>query len=214
MAARYNALIEPLQVLIYIPTLIVFGLLRRGTRQDTSRLVLLLLAAEWSLLGVVFFLNIVAREHWSGILLGAVFIAGGMFYAVAAARSFPPHFHWRQDKPSYFSLLLTAAGALAYPGLGWLLGREYPYVLTYGMMPGPVALFTLAIAVSARPAPRLLLMFPPLLLALASPYSLWAWHTWEDLMLLPAAALALGSWLAWRKKMLEAPTKDTIRFDF
>ena len=54
LASRYNAYIEPLQILIYLPTLLIFALLLRGTKQDTSRGVLLLLGAEWAMVGVLF----------------------------------------------------------------------------------------------------------------------------------------------------------------
>jgi len=53
VAAEYNRQISPLQVLIYVPTLLVFVLLIRGTRQDTSRGVLLLLASQWGIVGAL-----------------------------------------------------------------------------------------------------------------------------------------------------------------
>lgn len=214
LAARYNQFIEPLQILIYIPTLLIFVLLLRGTKQDTSRGVLLLLGAEWAMVGALLFFNVVTAAHWIGYLGGACFLAGGLFYAVAASYSFPPHFRWRRDNPSLASIFVTAFGILGYPGISWVLGREYPAVTTYGLMPGAVAVLTLGVLISARPAPRLWLMIPPLLLALLSPLSIWWWQLWEDLTLLPLAAIAVGAWLKWRSKLAGAPTKDTIRFDF
>lgn len=214
MAARYNASIEPLQILIFIPTLLIFVLLRRGTKQDTSRGVLLLLAAEWAVVGVLFFLNVMARVHWIGTVAGIGFLMAALFYAGAASRSFPPHFHWRTDNPSLLSFLIVAVSVIGYPGFSWALGREYPAVLTYSLMPGPVVLLTLGVLVSARPAPRLLLMLPPLLIALVSPMTLLLWGLWEDALLLPLAGLALAGWWKWRGKLEGAPTKDTIRFDF
>jgi hypothetical protein len=214
LAARYNQFIEPLQILIYIPTLLIFVLLLRGTKQDTSRGVLLLLGAEWAMVGVLFFFNIVVREHWIGYVCGAGFLAAGLFYAIAASYSFPPHFRWRRDNPSLVSIFITAFGIMGYPGLSWLLGRHYPLVTTYGLMPGSVALLTLGVLVSARPAPRLWLMIPPLGLALLSPLSIWWWQMWEDFALIPLAVIAVIAWLKWRSKLEGAPTKDTIRFDF
>lgn len=214
IAARYNQYIEPLQILIYIPTLLIFVLLRRGTRQDTSRGVLLLLAAEWAMVGVLLFINIVAKQHWVGIAAGAFFIGSGLFYAAAASLSFPPHFHWRMDNPSLLSLTMVAIAIMGYPALSWILGREYPAVTTYGLMPSSVAMLTLGVLMSARPGPRLWLLLPPLLVAFAAPLTIWWWELWEDFMLPPLAMLALLGWARWRKKNKEAPSKDTIRFDF
>lgn len=214
MAARYNAYIEPLQILIYIPTLLIFVLLLRGTKQDTSRGVLLLLAAEWAMIGVLFFFNIMATVHWVGHVAGAVCVAAGIYYAVAASFSFPPHFHWRRDNPTLVSLFIVAFGAIGYPGVSWLLGREYPAVTTYGLMPGSVSLITLGVAVAARPGPRFWMMVPPLIFALTSFATIAWWDIYEDYALLPCMLLALWGWKLWHSKNTEAPTKDTIRFDF
>lgn len=214
IAARYNEFIEPLQVLIYIPTLLIFILLLRGTKQDTSRGVLLLLGAKWALVGVIFFLNFVVKRHWVGYVGGGLFVASGIYYAVAASSSFPPHFRWRRDNPTLVSLFITSWSILGLPGVSWLLGREYPFVTSYSLMPTSIALFTLGVAISARPAPRLWLMIPPLIVTAMSALTIFWWQLWEDLALLPLSAAAVVAWLIWRKKMKGAPTKDTIRFDF
>lgn len=214
MARQYNLSIEPLQILIFIPTLLIFAILLRGTKQDTSRGVLLLLGIEWGVVGVLFFFNVMAREHWLGTVLGAFYLAACLFYAGAASRSFPPHFHWRADAPSFVSFSIVASSALGYPLLSILLGGGYPDVMTYSLMPGPVALLTLGVLVCARPAPRLWLMVPPIIVALLCPLAAIAWGTWEDLMQPPLAVVAVACWFVWRKKLEGAPTKDTIRFDF
>jgi len=214
MAAAYNLTIEPLQILIFIPTLLIFAMLRRGTKQDTSRGVLLLLSAEWAVVGVFFYLNVMGRVHWVGNVLGIGFLLGALFYAGAASRSFPPHFHWRTDNPSLLSFLVTTIGVIGYPGFSWALGREYPAVMTYSLMPGSVVLMTFGVLLSGRPAPRLVLMIPALAFAVLSPLNAIFWGVWEDLIILPLALAAVAAWFAWRGKFEGAPTKDTIRFDF
>jgi hypothetical protein len=214
IAARYNEFIEPLQVLIYIPTLLIFILLLRGTKQDTSRGVLLLIGAEWAMVGVIFFFNFMVDRHWIGYVGGGLFVASGIYYAVAASHSFPPHFRWRRDNPTLVSLFITAWSILGLPGISWLIGREYPFVTSYGLMPTSVAMLTLGVSISARPAPRLWLMIPPLIVTALTVLSILWWQLWEDLALFPLAAAAIVAWLKWRKKLEGAPTKDTIRFDF
>lgn len=214
LAARYNAYIEPLQILIYLPTLLIFALLLRGTKQDTSRGVLLLLGSEWAMVGVLFWYNFVADVHWVGNVAGSFYLAAGLYYAVGASRSFPPHFRWRRDNTTLVSLTITAIGILGYPGISWVIGREYPAVTTYGLMPGSVALLTLGVTLSSRPGPRLWLLLPPLLVALLSPFSILWWEVWEDYILLPLGLIGFVAWAKWHKKNKDAPTKDTIRFDF
>jgi hypothetical protein len=214
LASRYNAYIEPLQILIYIPTLLIFVLLRRGTKQDTSRGVLLLLASEWAMVGVLFFFKIVADVHWVGYAMGGAFVATGLYYAGAASLAFPPHFHWRRDNPTLISFLIVAIATIGYPGLSWALGRTYPSVTTFGLMPGAVALLTLGVATRARPGPRLWLIVPPLIVALVMQVSVFWWRIWEDLALVGCGAIAFVAWRMWHGKNESAPTKDTIRFDF
>jgi drug/metabolite transporter superfamily protein YnfA len=214
LASRYNALIEPLQILIYIPTLLIFYLLRRGTKQDTSRGVLLLLAAEWAMVGVLFFLNVMAEHSWLGYVGGGFFIGAALLYAVGASRSFPPHFRWRGDNPTLLSVAVIVIGIIGYPLLSWLADRQFPAVTTYGLMPGAVVMLTLGVVMAARPGPRLWLMIPPLIYVLLTPLMLYWWGLWEDLVLLPCGVMAVLAWVLWRGKNTEAPTKDTIRFDF
>jgi hypothetical protein len=214
IAARYNERISPLQMLIYIPTLLVFVLLIRGTRQDTSRGVLLLLAAEWGIVGVLFFLMYLAKSHPVGYVGAALFIASAVYYATIASRAFPPQFHWRPDGQSWMSVGVVAFGVFAYPALSWLLGRQYPATMTYGLMPGSVAVFTLGVALGARPAPRLLLMVPPLVWTLTTPFSIWMWGLWEDFALPCIGIVGIAGTLHWRYKLEGLQVKDTVRFDF
>lgn len=214
VAAQYNLQISPLQVLIYIPTLLIFVLLIRGTRQDTSRGVLLLLAAEWGIVGVLFFLLHLARAHPLGYVCGGFFIASSVFYAASAARAFPPQFHWKPDSQSWLSVSVVAFGVFAYPALSWLLGRGFPATTTYSLGPGSVAIFTMGVALAARPAPRLLLVIPPLLWTMTAPLSIWLWGLYEDAALPAVGVAGMAGTMIWRWKLEGLQVKDTVRFDF
>ena len=214
IAAKYNGSISPLQILIYIPTLLVFVLLIRGTRQDTSRGVLLLLAAEWGIVGVLFFLMHMARVHPLGYVGGALFVASAVYYAAVASRAFPPQFHWRTDAQSWLSLAVVATGIFVYPALSFFLGRIYPATTTYGLMPGSVAVLTLGVLLSARPAPRLWLLLPPLIWTLSAPFTIWLWGLWEDFALPLVGLVGILGALLWRTKLEGLTVKDTVRFDF
>lgn len=214
IAAKYNEAIKPLQILIYIPTLFIFVLLRRSTRQDTSRGVLLLLAAEWGIVGVLLFIMHVAPIHPFGYFVGGLFLAGGVFYAGAASRAFPPHFYWTRDRQTWISLCIAAGGIFGYPIVSWIFRRNFPYSLGYGLTPGSVTMLTLAVLLSARPAPRLLISVPALLWSLTAMLTMYWWGLWEDALLLAAGVASLVCTLKWRHKLEGTPVKDTLRFDF
>ncbi len=214
IAAHYNASISPLQVLIYIPTLLVFVMLIRGTRQDTSRGVLLLLAAEWGIVGVLFFLMHLARAHPIGYVGAAFFIISAIFYATSAARAFPPQFHWKPDGQSWLSVCIVAFGVFAYPALSWLLGRVFPATTTYSLGPSSVAIFTMGVALASRPAPRLWLVLPPLAWTLTAPFSIWLWGLYEDFALPCIGIAGIAGAMIWRWKLEGLQVKDTVRFDF
>lgn len=214
VAAHYNAAITPLPVLIYIPTLFIFLLLRRSTRQDTSRGVLLLLAAEWGIVAVLFFMTYVGKLHPVGYFLGGLFLSGGLFYAGAASRAFPPHFFWTRDLQTWLSLGIALGGIFGYPLIGWIFKREFPASISYGLMPGSVTMLTLSVLLSARPAPKLAVMMPAFLWSLTPVLTIWWWGTWEDALLLVAGIVSLVATLKWRHKLEGAPVKDTLRFDF
>lgn len=214
VAEEYNRAISPLPVLIYIPTLFIFVLLRRGTRQDTSRGVLLLLAAEWGIVGVLLFLLYIGPLHPLGYLAGGIFLAVGVFYAGAASRAFPPHFYWTRDFQTWLSLGIAATSIFGYPLLSWALGRNFPGSLSYGLTPGSVAMLTLAVLLSARPAPRLAISVPALLWSATAVLSIMWWGLWEDVLLLVSGVWSLAATLKWRHKLEGAPVKDTLRFDF
>lgn len=215
VAAKYNTAIFPLQILIYIPSLLIFLLLRRGTKQDTSRGVLLLLAAQWGTVGALFFLmHMVDKSPAAGWTGAAVFLAGGLYFAAMASKQYPPHFHWRNDPVSWVSGAVTLAAVLGYPLLGWVLGRSYPVSTAYGLMPGTTATFAVGVLLTARPAPRLKLLMPSLAWLPATVLCVWWWGLWEELLLAPAAGAALLVWWRLRQALSSEPTKDTIRFDF
>ncbi|GIK51747.1 MAG: hypothetical protein HUU03_09765 [Planctomycetaceae bacterium] len=214
VAAEYNRQISPLQVLIYVPTLLVFVLLIRGTRQDTSRGVLLLLASQWGIVGVLFFLLHLAKVHILGYAGAAFFVASAVYYAALASRPFPPQFHWKPDAQSWLSVMALAFGIFGYPALSFALGRGYPATLTYGLMPGSVAVLSLGVLLAARPAPRLLLLVPPLLWIMTAPFSIWRWGLWEDAALPLLGAMGVAGSLLWRSRLSGLDVKDTVRFDF
>ena len=214
VVTRYNEQISPLQVLIYIPTLLVFILLIRGTRQATSRGVLLLLAAEWGIVGVLFFLLHLARLHPVGYLCAIFYVLSAVFFAASAARAFPPQFHWKPDAQSWLSVSVVAFGVFGYPALSWLLGRTFPATTAYSLGPGSVAIFTMGVALSARPAPRLWMVLPPLVWTMTAPFSIWLRGLYEDFALPGVGVAGIAGVMVWRWKLEGMQVKDTVRFDF
>ncbi|MHC4841744.1 MAG: DUF6064 family protein, partial [Planctomycetota bacterium] len=154
LTRTYNKVIDPLHVLMLIPTMLIFYLLHRGTKQDSSRGVFLLLAVEWAICGALFFATLMTRHHWIGWVGAGVFIGGGLYYGSLAASRFPPHFKWRSDAQTWLSVSIMTLAFVVYPLILLLTGRT----VTYSLMPGSIALMSLGVVVSARPAPKFLLL--------------------------------------------------------
>lgn len=81
-------------------------------------------------------------------------------------------------------------------------------------MPGSVAVLSLGVLLAARPAPRLLLLVPPLLWIMTAPFSIWRWGLWEDAALPLLGAMGVAGSLLWRSRLSGLDVKDTVRFDF
>lgn len=212
--SAYNVQIDPLQFLILIPVLLIFVLLRRGTRQDTSRGVLLLLSVQWGIVAVLFFFLRVAQVHWIGYIGGVMYVAVCVYYAVAATKNFPTHFQWRNDVQSRLSLLTVGYATVGYPLSSYLFGRVYPNMHSLALFPGSVALLTLGVVMAARPAPKLALIGPAMFVLFLSPLNFVFWDLVEDAALPAFALIALVGYLRWRKSLTAPVSKDTIRFDF
>lgn len=190
--------------------MLIFYLLHRGTKQDSSRGLFLLLAIEWAICGALFFGTLMSGHHWVGWVGAGLFIAGGMFYAGLAASSFPPHFKWGNDRQTALSVGIMSLAFIVYPLVLMLTERT----VTYSLMPGSIVLMSLGVMVSARPAPRFHLFVPALIFALLSPLAVAWWYVWEDALILPAAGIVLAYYFRVRRKLSGTQSKDTVRFDF
>ena len=146
---RYNAAVWPAQLLLYgIAVLITANVIR----QARPRLVLMLLAALWLWMGLVYHLTFFADINPAARVFGIAFIAqAGILLWPARPRPFDrsgsgPRLERLAGKALVFYALL------GYPLVGLLAGHSYPEAPTMGT-PCPTTIFTLGVLLWMRDSP-------------------------------------------------------------
>lgn len=162
--ADYNAAVWPAQVVAYgLGLVVVAALLRPSPRGH--RTVAGVLATMWVWTGVAYHGLFFARINPVALAFGALFVAQGVLFIVAAVGGrrlvFGRPAAGSKRLASVPGWLLVAYAAVAYPLLGQLTGHAYPAQPMFGITPCPVTLFTFgALLLTSAPVPRWLLIIP------------------------------------------------------
>ena len=183
---NYNLAVWPVQWLLNILAVIAIGLAARGR---FARGVNLILAGFWAWMGIVYHLTFFATINRAAMLFGIAFlIEAALFLWQGTVRS-RIHFRVGRNLRTLLGFVLMIYALLLYPALGYLLGRRYPSIPTFGL-PCPTTIFTFGLLLWAvSPLPRSVLVIPSLwsLLGFSAAISL---SVTEDYGLLIAGVLA------------------------
>lgn len=156
--ARYNQAVWPMQVLLHVVALAAIGLAWRSS----GRWVLLLLAALWAWMAIVYHWGFFTAINPAAWAFGAFFLVEALLLLLAGLRGAPPSFVIRPDLFGITGAVLVAFALVVYPLLGRALGHVYPASPTFGL-PCPTTIFTLGIFLWVeRPLPLRLLVIPAL----------------------------------------------------
>jgi hypothetical protein len=157
---RYNRAIAPVHVLAYALGLAALVLACRGGR-GAARVVLGILAIFWVFNGAAYHLAFFRAVNPAAAAFGAVFIAQGALYALAAARAEPLAFRFHAGPRQVVALGLAAYALVVYPILGAAAGHGYPRAPMFGVAPCPTTIFTFALLLLAEGAvPARLFVIP------------------------------------------------------
>jgi hypothetical protein len=191
--ARYNTAVWPLQWV-----LLACGVGAAGAavshRLAWQRAALLVLAALWLWMAVVYHLLFFSRINPLAFVFAAVFVLQAVLLVWTAWR-------WKQENApaswgtsaTAFSLVLFAC--VAYPLLGYSWGHRFPAVPTFGT-PCPTTIFTLGVLL-LLPRPPLLTFLVPMLWAATGTSAALHLGVPQDFGL-PAAALLAGLAIFYR----------------
>lgn len=162
--AAYNTAIWPAQVPLYLLGIALVVLAARRV-EWSGRLVPAVLALYWVWMGALYHIGFFRPINPVAAVFGALFIAEGALFALAAARgslSFGPPQGWTGVLGAAF----IAYALVIYPLLGALGGHAWPRAPLFGVAPCPTTIFTFGILLWARRRVGLHLLVIPFLWAL------------------------------------------------
>ena len=190
---RYNEGIWPAQLaLLAIALVAAFAAYRADLRNSWrwGRVAFVLLAVLWFWTGIVYHKIFFARLTPAAQIFGSMFIAQGALLLLTAAQD-GSSFTRASRGSALAGALLIAYALLLYPSIGFVLGQHYPSIPTFGA-PCPVTIFTFGVyCLLPASVPRFALPIPVLWAVIASSAAL-SFGVWEDLALVPAAAVAIA----------------------
>ncbi|HKS28685.1 MAG TPA: DUF6064 family protein [Pyrinomonadaceae bacterium] len=154
----YNHAVYPAQFALIILALISVYLTIRA-RPSSSRLIAVLLAAQWAWTGVVYHLAFFTRINRAAYIFGLLFIAQAALFIFAGLRR-KLIFRARMDRIGIVGAGFIIYALLIYPALGLLSGHVYPRSPTFGV-PCPTTIFTFGLLLwTERRVPLYLLLIP------------------------------------------------------
>jgi hypothetical protein len=199
---EYNLAVWPAQLVLYALALIAIPL---AARARSSRFVNVVLAAFWAWMAIAYHLSFFAPINRAAVGFAILFVIEALIFLWQGVIRGRIRFRAQRDLRTATGLALIVYALLLYPALGYLLGRRYPAMPTFGL-PCPTTIFTFGLLLwTVLPFPRYVLVIPALwaLLGTAAAISL---SVAEDYGLLIAAILSL----AWTAASARSRTRSDV----
>jgi hypothetical protein len=156
---KYNEAIFPMQILLYLLSIIALYLLINPAAK-TSRIIAGILAFLWLWMGVVYHLAFFTRINNAAYLFGAVFILQGILLLFFAVLHDKISFRLQPGVYGITGIIFILFALIIYPVLGYFLGHVYPGSPTFGL-PCPTTIFTFGLLLlSEKKLPFTILIIP------------------------------------------------------
>ena len=187
---QYNRAIWPAQIIALAIGIALIALAFRPIRGG-GRVIGLGLAAAWAWTGWVFHLGYLAPMDFSAPVYGAAFLLQAALLAWTLGIRRGVTFRFNADAAGLAGACFLAYGMIAYPAIAGFAADGWTSARLFGVAPGPTAMVTLGLLLMTKGRTPLHLTIVPLLWCLAGGATAWFLGVAEDLMLLPAAIVAL-----------------------
>ena len=155
--ARYNAAIWPTQIgAAALGVLAVILLFRSGP--VASRVICLILAAFWLLMGIGYHLLFFTRINTLAYAFGLLFVAQAVLLLVDGVIRRQIMFRDEPGWRAWLAWCLIAYGLVIYPLIGLFGSHPYPLTPLFGVAPCPTTIFTLGLLLLSNASGRLLVI--------------------------------------------------------
>lgn len=192
---RYQVGVWPASLVGWLLGLATLVALRRPG-QAGARVALLIVAAAWLWVGLVFQMRWFAPLTWAGRYLGIAFVLQGALLGLAIGAGTIRRPSVRAGWDYGAGLLLLGLGVLIQPALGLLAGHPWEGLETFGTAPDPTVVATLGLLLMLHHPWRWLLAAIPILWCLVSGamLSVLGLPTWPVLPLVALSYLVIAAW--------------------
>lgn len=183
----YNLTIWPMQVVAYILGVLALILAIKKTKYS-SRIISAILVFFWLWVGFIFSrIYFIKVFNMAGIYVVLLIIQGIIFLIFGVFR---PNISFR-FKPNVYSIIgifFIIYAMICYPAIEYILGRGYPKILPFGLVPCPTIIFTFGLFLwTDKKLPKFILIIP-LILAISGFLAI-VLGIWEDIGLIIAGIL-------------------------
>jgi len=158
----YNVAVWPVQWILNLLAVVAIGLAARGQH---PRVVVLILAGLWAWMGTAYHLAFFATVNRAAVWFGAAFLVEALLLLWQEVVRQSIRFEARRNLRTLLGVVLLTYALLLYPLLGYLLGRRYPSMPTFGL-PCPTTILTFGLFLWAVPP------LPLSVVAIPAPWSL------------------------------------------
>lgn len=184
---NYNLTIWPLQIIAYLLGIVAIILAIKKTRYS-SRIISTILVFFWLWIGLVFSLIYFTRVfNMAGFYVVSFTIQGILFLIFGV---FKPDisFRFKVNIYSIIGMIFIVYAMIAYTAIEYALGRGYPRILPFGLVPCPSTIFTFGLLLwTDKKLPKFILIIP-LILGISGFLAVFL-GIWEDIGLIIAGIL-------------------------
>lgn len=197
MLTRYNLTIWPLQLIAYGLGILAVLLALRGTKKS-GRTIASMLGLLWFWTGVVFNLFYFSPLYSMAYVFAILFVVESGFLLFAGTIMGTLSFKIKPDAFGVAGALLVLYSLVGYPLIEVLLGRGYPKLLAFGLVPCPTTVFTLGILLWSSKKPKWYVLAIPVLYALTGLVPAWVGIV-EDIGLFVSGLVTIIMLIYWTR---------------
>lgn len=195
MISRYNLTFWPLQIVAFILGIFVV-LLAIWNGTHSGRIVSAILVFYWLWVGLVFNLLYFSPIFPMAITFVFLFVLQAVILIFAGVFKGTLSFKFKMDLYGIMGVILVIYSMVGYPAIEYLLGRGYPSLLPFGLVPCPMTVFTLGVFLWSERKPKWNVISIPILYSLSGiiPISI---GIVEDVGLVASGLIAIFLLLFW-----------------